>query len=103
MNRRVRTQAEPGARGGGGAPLVGEQRQLQGGKRYLPRPGGCRGPERCPSWLTACGLPHQFSGGKSDPTVQAIRGGEINVDIRQFRIGTACLLIPEDRLLGAQL
>jgi hypothetical protein len=25
----VRTQAEPGARGGGGIPLVGEQRQLQ--------------------------------------------------------------------------
>jgi len=25
----VRTQAEPGARGGGGVPLVGEQRQLQ--------------------------------------------------------------------------
>ena len=26
----VRTQAEPGARGGGGVPLVGEQRQFQG-------------------------------------------------------------------------
>ena len=46
----VRTQADPAARGGGGIPLVGEQRQLQRVERHRclePSRGGSPHPSHC--------------------------------------------------------